>query len=649
MARYFRISITDTNLNGPFDVYYGIDGVGPYDFASLYNNPPFDPPQDAVNQPKSAFTGGNKLEVIVPDNALFIYIIQNSPYVESRVALPATPAPTTAAPTTAAPTTAAPTPQPTTAAPTTAAPTTAAPTTASPTTSAPTTAAPTTAAPTTASPTTASPTTASPTTAAPTTAAPTTAAPTTASPTTASPTTASPTTASPTTASPTTASPTTAAPTTAAPTTAAPTTAAPTPQPTTAAPTTAAPTTAAPTTPAPTIPPTGVSCYNIFFTSYTIGECYSFPNEYESMQTVGIELSGSSIVDVYISGSLTDGTPFAETIPAGYNGTYIIANRSCGCYYAQCLTGNGIQDISVTAYSGSIAIPYCGNEPNQFIALFPTQSLFITAMSYNCATPSVRFNFTGGVAPYSASISRDANGNPIWAYTNITSTPFDATSVPSGQIYYPVMKDATGTIVEGSPMYDCATLDTTFKVVPLNNLASANIYYPPILVSGSQNKGTSFTATGSRGTLIGVTSLVDSGTTFIGWSYDSSSRSGIFSSSTTLQVPLTTTGSTIYALVERNVVSASFCYYSSDPIGTVDCEACAVTKTIYYNGASLTGSNYTNVTWFKDANLTTTADAGYYKLIESTPKISNPIYQVSAGPVQTRTLTGFCLDSTLTC
>jgi len=620
MARYFRVSISDTNQNGPFDVFYGIDGSGPYDEALLYNDPPYDPPRPAVNQPKSAFTGGNKLSVIVPDNAVYIYVIQQSPYVESRLTLPPPPTP--------APTTAAPTAAPTTAAPTTAAPT-AAPTTAAPTTAAPTTAAPTTAAPTTSAPTTAAPTTASPTP----------------NPTTAAPTTAAPTTAAPTTAAPTTAAPTTAAPTTAAPTTAAPTTAAPT----TAAPTTAAPTTSAPTTPAPTSPSTGVSCYNIFFTSYTIGECYSYPNEYETSQTVGIELSGSSIVDVHVTGAFTDGMPFEATIPAGYTGTYILDFRSCGCYASQCLTGNGVDTISVTAYGGTVSIPSCGESPNQFIALFPTQSLFITAMSYNCVTPSIRFNFTGGVAPYSASISRDSNGDPIWSYTNITTTPFDATSIPSGQIYYPTLKDAVGTIVEASPIYDCATLDLTFKVVPLNNLASANIYYPPIIVSGSQNKGTSFKATGSKGTLIAVTALADSGTTIVGWSYDSSSRSSVFNTGTTIQVPLTTTGSTIYALVDRNIVSASFCYYNSDPIGTEDCQACAVTKTIYYNGALLTGSNYTNVTWFKDVNLTTTADAGYYKLVESTPKISNPIYQVSAGPVQTRTLTGFCLDSTLTC
>jgi len=649
MARYFRVSISDTNQNGPFDVFYGIDGSGPYDEALLYNNPPYDPPRPAVNQPKSAFTGGNKLSVIVPDNALFIYVIQQSPYVESRLTLPPppTPSPTTAAPT-AAPTTASPTTAAPTAAPTTSAPTTAAPTTAAPTTSAPTTAAPTTAAPTTASPTP------NPTTAAPTTAAPTTSAPTTASPT-PNPTTAAPTTAAPTTASPT-PNPTTASPTP-NPTTSAPTTAAPTPNPTTSAPTTAAPTTAAPTTaaptpnpttPSPTPPPTGVSCYNIFFTSYTIGECYSFPNEYETSQTVGIELSGSSIVDVHVTGAFTDGMPFEATIPAGYNGTYIIDYRTCGCYTSQCLTGNGVDTISVTAYGGTVSIPSCGELPNQFIALFPTQSLFITAMSYNCVTPSIRFNFTGGVAPYSASISRNSNGDPIWSYTNITTTPFDATSIPSGQIYYPAIKDATGTIVEGSPIYDCATLDVTFKIDnSLNPLASGNIYYPAILVSGSQNRGTSYRVTGSLNTLVSVTALMDSGTTFLGWSYVSGSRAGIFNTGNTIQIPLTDSGSTYYAIIDRNIVSSSFCYYNANPIGLVECDACAITSTVYFDGYALTGSNYANINWYSDVNLTTLVPTGYYKLVET--EISTPIYNVSGNPVQTRTLTGFCSDSLLTC
>ncbi len=242
---------------------------------------------------------------------------------------------------------------------------------------------------------------------------------------------------------------------------------------------------------------------------------------------------------------------------------------------------------------------------------------------------------------------RDSNGNPIWSYTNITTTPFDATSVPSGQIYYPAIKDATGTIVEGSPITDCATLDATFKIDnSLNPLATGNIFYPAILVSGSQNRGTSFRITGSRNTQVSVTAVVGSGTTFLGWSFVSSSKASIFETANTIQIPLTNTGSIYYAIIDRNVVSASFCYYNADPIGTTACDACAVTKTIYYNGNLLTGSNYAGLTWFKDVNLTTTADEGYYKL---NTILGSPIYQVSAGPTQTKTLTGYCTDVILTC
>ena len=95
------------------------------------------------------------------------------------------------------------------------------------------------------------------------------------------------------------------------------------------------------------------------------------------------------------------------------------------------------------------------------------------------------------------------------------------------------------------------------------------------------------------------------------------------------------------------VVSASFCYYTSDPTGTADCEACATTKTLYYDGSLLSGSSYTSLTWFKDSNIATTADAGYYKLVNT--EVNTPIYQVSAGPVQTKTLIGYCSDAILTC
>ena len=189
--------------------------------------------------------------------------------------------------------------------------------------------------------------------------------------------------------------------------------------------------------------------------------------------------------------------------------------------------------------------------------------------------------------------------------------------------------------------------DITFQVSPLNNLASANIWNPIFIASGSQNKGTRFTATGSFGTVVGVSAIVNSDTTFVGWSYTSGSKTNIFNSGSTIQVTLNGSGSTLYALVENNVVSASFCYYASDPTGTADCEACATTKTLYYDGSLLSGSSYTSLTWFKDSNTATTADAGYYKLVNT--EVNTPIYQVSAGPVQTKTLIGYCSDAILTC
>jgi hypothetical protein len=633
-----------------------------------------------------------------------------APTAAPTTAAPTTAAPTTAAPTTAAPTAAPTTAAPTTAAPTTAAPTTAAPT-AAPTTAAPTTAAPTTAAPT-AAPTTAAPTTAAPT-AAPTTAAPTTAAPTTAAPTTAAPTTAAPTTAAPTTPAPTNLPSTVyihleewnESPTAfldanltvnAIPYYFSGDFSASVPAGTTSNVTLEA----AEGTPSNvwgsyttasallSIYETGVliysssntyysgsgnqnfshpvtygtnksyvisgstvpknSCYNTSLTTYTVAECYFYPNEYESNQILTVYLDSPAATDVRVSGSLTDGSNFDTIISAGFSSIELY-NSTCGCTNT-CLSGNGFSYISVTTNSGSVSLSECsggGGGAEGFRELFPTGSLFITAMSYNCATPQIRFNFTGGLSPYSASISIDTNGDPIWSYTNITTTPFDATSIPLGQIYYPAIKDAAGVIVNGSPIYDCATLDLTFKINPLSNTATGDIYYPALPVLGSQNRGNSYRVTGSKDTLISVSAAATNGSTFKGWSYTSGSLASIFTTDSTIQLPLTNTGSIIYALIEKNVISSSFCYYNADPIGTVACDACAVTSTIYMNGNLITGStNYTNVNWYSNESLATLVPAGYYKF---NTEESSPIYQVSAGPTQTKTLIGFCNDDTLTC
>ena len=308
-----------------------------------------------------------------------------------------------------------------------------------------------------------------------------------------------------------------------------------------------------------------------------------------------------------------------------------------------CIPGFGTPEFNRLFPTGSVIPAYatasCNNDPYYNIA-----SIYFTASA-------------AGPYGYSASFIQDATGSPIWTvsgsgtgiYYEINPATYTwawIQNVPTQSVYYPAISDGNN-IASLQPIYECVPLDVTFKIDPLNNTATGNIYYPAIPISGSQNRGTSYRVTGSLNTLVSVSANATSGSTFRGWSYTSGSIANIFSQDITIQIPLTTTGSIIYALMEYNVVSASFCYYTSDPIGTVACDACAVTKIIYYNSNLLSGSDYSNLTWFKDASLSTTADAGYYKLVNT--EINTPIYQVSAGPTQTKTLTGYCSDEILTC
>ena len=344
---------------------------------------------------------------------------------------------------------------------------------------------------------------------------------------------------------------------------------------------------------------------------------------------------------MYITSYSNNAAPYYILVEAGAAETS--ESDSVTINITSCIPGFGTPEFNRLFPTGSVipafATASCNNDPYYNIA-----SLYFTASA-------------AGPYGYSASFIQDATGSPIWTvsgsgtgiYYEINPATYTwawIQNVPTQSVYYPAISDGNN-IASLQPIYECVPLDVTFKIDPLNNTATGNIYYPAIPFSGSQNRGTSYRVTGSLNTLVSVSANATSGSTFRGWSYTSGSISNIFSQDITIQIPLTTTGSIIYALMEYNVVSASFCYYTSDPIGTVACDACAVTKIIYYNSNLLSGSDYSNLTWFKDASLSTTADAGYYKLVNT--EINTPIYQVSAGPTQTKTLTGYCSDEILTC
>jgi hypothetical protein len=315
-------------------------------------------------------------------------------------------------------------------------------------------------------------------------------------------------------------------------------------------------------------------------------------------------------------------------------------------------------DVSISVY----CTPPTGSF--DFLRLFPTSSVIPAFATASCSNDPY-FNLAGlyftasygSPYGYSASFAQDANGNPIWIPSGsgdgvyfeidpIIGTWAWLQNVPTQSVYYPAISDGIN-IVSLQPIYDCVPLDATFVIAPLTNTATGTIYYPALPVSGSQSRGTSYRVTGSLNTLVSVSAVATNGSTFRGWSFTSGSTAGIFKTDSTIQIPLTTTGSIFYAIIDKNIISASFCYYNSDPIGTVACDACAVTSSVYFNAYALTGSNYAGTNWYSDANLTTLVPTGYYKLTDV--ETSTPIYYVSGNPVQTRTANGYCSDVTLTC
>jgi hypothetical protein len=356
----------------------------------------------------------------------------------------------------------------------------------------------------------------------------------------------------------------------------------------------------------------------------------------------GASLNTPSTGEVYINSFENAAAPYYLLVEAGAAETS--ESDSVTINITSCIPGIGTPDFFRLFPTGSVIPAYatasCNANPSLNIA-----SLYFTASG------------AGGPFGYSASFVQDVNGNPIWTpsgsgtgiYFEINPATYTwawIQQVPTQSVYYPAISDGSNTVYL-QPIYDCVPLDATFVIAPLTNTATGNIYYPALPVSGSQNRGTSYRVTGSKDSLVSVSALVTSGSTFLGWSFTSGSTAGIFETANTIQIPLTTTGSIFYAIIDKNIISASFCYYNSDPIGTAACDACAVTSSVYFNAYALTGSNYANTNWYSDESLTTLVPTGYYKLTDV--ETSTPIYYVSGNPVQTRTANGYCSDVTLTC
>ena len=89
-------------------------------------------------------------------------------------------------------------------------------------------------------------------------------------------------------------------------------------------------------------------------------------------------------------------------------------------------------------------------------------------------------------------------------------------------------------------------------------------------------------------------------------------------------------------------MSASFCYYSSDPVGTANCEACLTSSTLYMNKSTVSSSGFYSTSWYSNSALSTNPTTGYYKVSGS----SAPVYYINGA---SKTLIGFCDGTIASC
>jgi hypothetical protein len=257
--------------------------------------------------------------------------------------------------------------------------------------------------------------------------------------------------------------------------------------------------------------------------------------------------------------------------------------------------------------------------------------------------------FKGGASPYvSASLYKDANGNRIWntdpnnyLYIDSPGSPVDGTylwlaPVPLTSGSFIAVKDDTGFIIENEPILDCMQLSMNFVIDKLSPEATGQLTrYIYALQNPAINVNSPYTATGSYGTLINMGCTGTNGSTFLGWSTISGSKDAIISSSAFYSTYLKSSGSVMYAIIDKPIMSASFCYYSSDPTGTANCEACLTPATLYMNKDIVSSSGFYSASWYGNSGLSSNPTIGYYKVSGS----ANPVYYISG---TSKTLIGFC-------
>jgi hypothetical protein len=225
-------------------------------------------------------------------------------------------------------------------------------------------------------------------------------------------------------------------------------------------------------------------------------------------------------------------------------------------------------------------------------------------------TPNYRYSIDGGIT-YSPSTG---------------STTYSTTITPGSKVNAWV-KDSTNQIYRWFEI-DCGMITVTIQ--PIYSTYTSEGY----IIDANYNQNTeAFQITLPYNSSYSMSATPLNDTLFKGWSdYSSLVYGNPFELLTTYQ-HIFRKNQTIYVIFSDDTIySEKFCvqittsgYEFNEVECTWFCDNCPTTTLVYFTKVQYESANgdYTKVTWYKDINVTTLADNGYYKL-----SVGNPIPQV---------------------
>jgi hypothetical protein len=266
------------------------------------------------------------------------------------------------------------------------------------------------------------------------------------------------------------------------------------------------------------------------------------------------------------------------------------------------------------------------------LLILDCDKLRITNVVTNCTNSTINITITGGIAPYYYSVD---NGKTLIQSTEQTYQFTDLT----GGIYDVYVSDSN-TSFDMWVEQNCNPVTVIFETVFLTQYSIGQIYDENFVPYT-----TSFSVTKDKDTLYNTSSTSLNGSSFLGWSLvdmsgNKPSKSQMnkvnYLTKNSNYTHLFDHNTTVYAIFDKSGPEfLDFCYFPT-PVGYAATEAdleyycpnCSQTVRVYYNESLYNTIGFEKITWYKDVNLTTPVDTGYYKLLSDTKTL---IYRLANG------------------